>query len=190
MGWLSKRMPADRQVAPLKKANFGFDGAIKQEEWQWSTKRGTMITERAFVNPDPNSAVAAILVTVSDEGYVGLDLINRSGRFPETELKLEQAGGFPKVQFLGVSIDAARNLRRMGLDIETTPSQMVGHKGLLSEGRVSEVKSLSARAVKTLLETDILSSNPKVCEALVSAIGVKLKTFESIGATPAAIEGR
>ena len=193
MNWLAKFSPKGTSPTALPevtKPQASFDGVIRHAQWK-RPGGGTIWTEDAFVNPDPASPIAAILISRSDGNMasLGIDLVSRESRYNDTVAALQNNElSFGGMAF-GISGETVKGLQSLELHVPRYTNTVLAHDGSITEKR--EVITNRARKVmETMQQSSLLSDNPAIRDALMDAMRAQLVSLRSLDKSTPSIEGR
>lgn len=181
-------------AAPDIKPDFDFEGTIRHAQWKRRGGTGDII-EDAFVNPDPASPIAAIVVSrfLGDGGRntLTIDVIdNRTIPQEDCEAKLRPhklQGGI----YGAVARETKEGLHRLGVDARQRHSILVDPSGqdITDEDSRNYMVNRIAAIMDALLNSDALSNSRAVREAMVKTICHKFVAFRSLENKSNEIEG-
>ena len=182
-------------AAPDIKPDFYFDGTIRHAQWNRLGGTGDII-EDAFVNPDPASPIAAIVVSrfFGDGGRntLTIDVIDNL-TIPredcEAKLRLHKLqGGI----YGGVARETKEGLHhRLGVDARQRRNILVDPSGqdITDEESRNYMVNRVTEIMYALLNSDALSNSRAVREAMVETIRNKFVMFRQLENKSNQIEG-
>ena len=148
-----------------------------------------------FINPDKNSAVAAIMMS-TDATYAGphlcLELVERDGQSSHATEAYRNVGlQFSPMQ-TSLSDRQEEIFKMLGVGHDGFSTQIMNYAGSLDGmsfgGKKLDEKGHGQTAWRVFRETDILSSDPAIREALLQAITAQFKSLKALSAPPRSIQ--
>lgn len=203
MNWLArfqpKKVPSAKPGAEFDSAAtnsmVAFDGTILHDQWQRRGGAGDII-EHAFVNPDPASPIAAIVVSgfLGDGGHntLMIDVIDNVAISPDARKAKLSPDKLQGGMYCGVAAETKKGLLSLGV---TAPSYShtiladISGEDMKDEGSRNYMVKRIAEIMDAFSKSSALSTNPAVRDAMVRTIRETFVSLRPLESTPAQIEG-
>ena len=197
---MKKNLPAT--VVTQAQSESGVP-VVDHLEWaeEFSTSRGSQrgmfrMKQHLFVNPDPDSKVPAVLVTISDwigKTAITISLANKKGCKEEN---LESAKAYmPEAEFIGVNSSTFNALNSIGVEpdphtIEWADKHVMvnfSSNDYVQDDR-DKVIDINARVVDMLRNSNLLSKDDNIRDAIVQAMAEQFTSLQVLDAPVNRIE--